>query len=377
MIKQRTLFIVPSLLRAGAENQIVQLVNGLPTENFEKHLLSYLPEEDLLANVDTVSVAYHPVRRQSKIDLSAARKIGRIIDENQIDIVHCTLENALLYGVLGARNSKRSPTFICAIHTTKQISFKHELADTLLYSHLLKKCAQVWFVCQAQASIWIERMPFLRERQRVIHNGIKATDFDPDNFVDAGRQFRKNLSISADSKIICSVAGLRSEKLHDVLLQSFAALGDRIDKDDCYLLLAGSGPMESRLRESAHRLGIESRVMFLGELADVRPLLATADCKVLASKAETFSMAMLEAMAMQVPVISTKVGGAPEAIRDRESGLLISPGDVGELVDGLSLLLSDDARRITMGRAARQSVMKNFTYAAMVEKSRDCLIEAG
>jgi glycosyltransferase involved in cell wall biosynthesis len=376
MVRKRTLFIVPSLKRAGAENQIVQLVNGLPTEYFDKHLLSYLPEDELLASVDAETVSYHPVRRQSKIDLQAAHEIGAIIDVHQIDVVHCTLENALLYGMLGARYSKRNPAFICAMHTTKQASFKHNLADVLLYKYLLKKCTQVWFMCQAQASVWIKRMPFLRERQKVIYNGVKAAKFDPGKFVDAGRRFREDLGISAGSRIICSIAGLRREKLHDVLLQSFGALRDSIEKFNCYLLLAGSGPMEGVLRESVRQLGIESQVMFLGELADVRPLLAAADCKVLASRAETFSMAMLEAMAMQVPVISTNVGGASEAIRDRESGLLITPGDAGELSDRLSMLLSDDAQRITMGRAARQTVMRSFTYTAMVEKSRDCLIEA-
>ena len=375
MTKHRTLFIVPSLRRAGAENQIVQLVNGLPGKIFDKHLLSYLEDDELLTSVETESVAYHPVRRQRRIDLATAREIGKIIDENQIDIIHCTLENALLYGMLGVRNSERTPTFICAIHTTRQPSFKHQLADTLVYRHLLKKCEQVWFMCNTQASIWTDRMPFLNDRQKVIYNGIKADDFDPHEFVDAGRHLRESLGISAEAKVICSVAGFRPEKLHDVCLRSFARLRDNF-KDECYLLLAGSGPMESLLRKLVRELGIESRVFFLGELADVRPLLATSDCKVLASKAETFSMAMLAAMAMQVPVISTEVGGASEAIHDRESGLLITPGDVGQLADRLFWLLSDDSRRINMGRVARQSVMKNFTYSKMVERSHECLIQA-
>lgn len=372
--KCRTLFIVPSLRRAGAENQVVQLVNGLSDGVFEKHLLSYLPGDELLANLDHEQVTYHSVRRTAKIDFSVARAIGRIIDEHQIDIVHCTLENALLYGLLGARNATRKPRFICAIHTTRQPSWKNDLAYSLIYKHLLRRCSQVWFMCEFQASHWTSRAPFLRERQRIIYNGIRAEDFVLEEHVDSGNALLKTLGIADNARIICSVAGLRREKGHDVLLTSFKELCDK-SEFDCYLLLAGSGPTEEKLRNTVNQLGLESRVVFLGEVSDVRPLLAAADCKVLASAAETFSMAMLEAMAMQVPVICTRVGGAPEAIRNRESGLLITPGDVTDLANGLSWILSDDSRRARMGVAARESVTQNFTYSKMVEQSHSCLIE--
>ncbi len=374
MVKHRTLFIVPTLRRAGAENQVVQLVNGLSNDVFEKHLLSYSPGDELLADVDTEQVTYHRLRRTAKVDLSVARAIGKVIDENMIDTVHCTLENALLYGLLGARNAVRTPRLICAIHTTRQPSWKNDVAYALLYKHLLKRCSQVWFMCKFQALHWTDRAPFLRERQRIIYNGIRAEDFVPSEYVDSGIALRRQLGIPDSARVICSVAGLRREKGHDVLLMSFKELCEESELD-CYLLLAGSGPMEKKLRKAANKLRIESRVVFLGEVSDVRPLLATADCKVLASAAETFSMAMLEAMAMQVPVICTRVGGAPEAIQDRESGLLITPGDVAELAHGLSWILSDDSRRTQMGVAARRTVTRNFTYSRMVEKSHSCLVD--
>ncbi len=375
MTKQRVLFIVPSLIRAGAENQLVQLVNGLPGESFDKHLLSYLPEKDLLPSVDQRSVTYHAVRRERKIDFQTARTIGQIIDKNQIDVVHCTLENALLYGLLGVRFSARTPTVLCAIHTTTLATLKHRIADVLLYRHLLKKCAQVWFMCRTQAALWTRRMPFLADSQRVVYNGIRTEAFNPDDYTEAGRDFRERHGIPIDAKIICCVAGLRPEKYHDVLLRSFSILLRRTTKD-CYLLLAGSGEMASSLEQLAGQLGIESRVIFLGALTDVRPLLAAADCKVLASKAETFSMAMLEAMAMQVPVISTNVGGAAEAIVDRESGLLITPGDAEDLADKLAWLLTDDERMTDIGRAARDTVVQKFTYPNMVERSSVYLSQA-
>jgi len=374
MTNKRVLFIVPSLRRAGAENQIVQLVNGLSTDKFEKHLLTYLPDDALRTSVATESVTYHKLDRKGRLDFAMAGAIGKIIDENEIDIIHCTLLNALLYGVLGTRSARRKPALVCAIHTTKPASLKHALAVTLLYKHFLKRCEQVWFMCHSQAARWIEEMPFLEEHHHVVHNGINVEDFDPDLFVQAGRDFRDELGIPGSAKVICSVAGLRPEKLHRVLVQSFKSLTQRL-RDDCYLLLAGVGQLENELKERTQASGLCDRVFFLGEISDVRALLAASDCKVLASAAETFSMAMLEAMAMRVPVVSTRVGGAGEAIEDGESGVLITPGNVEELSNKLLVLLSDERKLVDMGRQARKTIIGEFAYSKMIERSTRKLLE--
>ena len=84
MAKRRVLFVVPSLRRAGAENQVVQLVNGLSSGQFDKHLLTYLPDVPLQTDVATESVTYHKLDRNGRLDLATARAIGKIIDENEI-----------------------------------------------------------------------------------------------------------------------------------------------------------------------------------------------------------------------------------------------------------------------------------------------------
>lgn len=376
MVKQRVLFIVPSLRRAGAEVQVVQLVNGLPVEQFEKYLVCYLEDEGLRDEVHQESVHYHHFPRSRKLDLVAARKIARLIDDERIDTVHCTLENALLYGVLAARYSKRQPTIICAIHTTKQPSWKHVVADVLLYRFLLKKCEQVWFMSETQAKAWINRLPFLKDRHRVIYNGIDCDDFDPECFIQEGREFRMKLEIPQSAHVICCVAGLRPEKLHVVLLRSFRKLRE-MPGADCYLLLAGAGPMENELRRLADELELGSKIRFLGGLSDVRPLLAASDCKVLCSAAETFSMAMLEAMSMCVPVLATRIGGSGDAITDGRTGILITPGNVDELAEKLKAILSDPAGLSKMGMRARETVSERFSYTKMIEQSGINLASVG
>jgi glycosyltransferase involved in cell wall biosynthesis len=375
MSKRRVLFVVPSLRRAGAENQVVQLVNGLPNDKFEKHLLYYLPDDELQASVDAEHVSIHHFIRSRKVDFKVARAIAALIDRENIEVVHCTLENALLYAVIAKRLASSKPLLICAMHTTRHKGWKQRLANTLLYRHLLKLCGRVWFVSKTQQDLWIRRMPFLENYATVVHNGIDCVEFDPSRFRKAGLQLRAEHGIPAAARVICCVAGFRPEKLHEVLIRSIRDF-EELSNEDCFLLLAGSGPLQSDLESLARELGIENRVVFLGEVSDVRLVLAASDCKVLASEAETFSMAMLEAMAMELPVIATRVGGSAEAITEGRTGFLITPGSATELVSKLAELFSDEVQRIAMGRRARETVVEHFAHSRMIAESAAQLLVA-
>jgi len=367
MPKRSVLFIVPILQRAGAENQLVILLNRLPAEKFDKYLLSYRPGDDLKADVDTSEIEIYELRRKGRLDFSVGRDIGRIIDEREIDIVHCTLQNALLFGYMGVRFSKRKPKLITSIHTTRNAYIKLDIADHLVYRPLLKRCDQIWFVSSKQASLWTHKMPFVANKAIIIHNGIDLNEFEPTGCQSAGQALRESLGISEDEKVLCCIAGFRSEKLHSVLIDAFWQI--RAEGISCRLLLAGVGETEQAVQEQVSSLNLDESVEFLGSLPDVRGVLAASDCKVLVSAAETFSMAMLEAMAMRVPVITTSVGGASEAIDDGVTGFLVRPGNAHELATKIKVMLSNDDRRMEMGKRARQVVVEKFSVDRMVALS--------
>jgi len=370
--KRRILFLVPILHRAGAETQLVVLVNRLPVDRFEKHILSYQPGDDLKSDIDTSDVVTHQLHRRGRLDPNVGREIGRIIDEFAIDIVHCTLQNALLFGYMGRCFSKRKPKLIASIHTTKNANIKLDIADQLVYRPLLKRCEQIWFVSTNQAKLWARKMPFVANRAITIHNGIDLDEFDPSRFQSEGRVLRETLGISENEMVLCCIAGFRAEKMHAVLIDAFARV--RAGGRSCRLLLAGTGSLERALRDQVRALNLTESVEFLGSLPDVRSVLAASDSKILVSAAETFSMAMLEAMAMQVPVISTSVGGAAEAIDDGITGLLLKPGNAVELADKIEFILNNEVRRLQMGKMARQVVAEKFSVEQMVAKSAEQLV---
>ncbi|MEL7450231.1 MAG: glycosyltransferase [Pseudomonadota bacterium] len=361
----RVLFIVPSLRRAGAENQVVQLVNGLANDAFEKHLLVFGDEMDLREQLDDYNVRFWHVPRQSRFDRGLARRIATIVDEQNIDVLHCTLQISALLGWQARRFATRNPVLLSAIHTTVNRGLKEELYDRLLYRWVLRSSDSVLFVCKAQQAYWIDRYPFVEKTARVIYNGISPQEFAPADYAEEGAGLRASLDVPADATVVSCIAGFRIEKNHRGLVDAFADL-----PQSAYLVLAGRGEQEQGIRHYVAEKGIGQRVRFVGELSDVRPLLAASNVSVLASFAvETFSMAMLESMSMAVPVVVTDIGGLAEAVENGRTGYVVPVRDTAALAGALKAGVDDPEALRAMGDAARKRVEADFSRDAMIDQT--------
>ena len=361
---KRVLFVLPSLRRGGAETQVVDLVNGLDPIRFEKHLLVFESDPVLLERVDRTQVKFYHCPRKSRFDLDVARQIANVIDNEKIDLVHCSLQIALFMGWLGIRFSKRKPPLVLAVHTTVNVSKRDDWFDKYLYQWLMRGCRKVIFVCQAQEAYWQAKFPFLRTKSQVIYNGVDTDYFDPAQFVESGQSFRQGVGIPADGRVISHIAGFRPEKGHGILIEAFERVLSACP--DVYLCLAGDGVMRPSIESMVSAKGLNGRVMFLGNVSDVRPMLAGSDISVIASTAvETFSIAMLESMAMRVPMVATNVGGTAEAVRNMKTGILVEVGDAGALAEGMLFMIRHDSERVRMGNASRELVIEEFAEKNM------------
>lgn len=367
----RVLFVLPSLKRAGAETQLVNLVSKLDGSLFESHVFSFEQNLDQLDILRNAGIPHHHHLRKSKYDFGYTKVLAELIDRYDIDIVHCSLQFALLAGWLARRQAKRQPALVAAIHTTLNRSVKEELQDRLLYRWLLASCSSIIFVCETQRQHWVDKYPALGSLSVTIYNGI-----DPERFrrtadiEQRAASLRAQLGISQDSVVLTAVAGFRTEKRHDLLVRAFERL-----QPTTHLLLAGDGPTRAATEEQASRLGLGSRVHFLGAVADIRPVLAASTATVLASTAvETFSMAVLESMSMGVPVIVPDLSGLPEAVERDKSGFVYATGDLNELTHALAKMADMSvSERVEKGLAARQRLLDNFTEAQMVAQTEALL----
>lgn len=148
-----------------------------------------------------------------------------------------------------------------------------------------------------------------------------------------------------------------------ILIDAMARLADR--HPDLTLRLVGDGPDRKTLEAEVARRGLQDRVLFLGyrSQAEVAGELAQADVFVLPSFAEGVPVVLMEAMAAQVPVLTTRIAGIPELVEDGISGRLVAPGDTQAFAEALDALLSDPEIRSRYGAAGRSKVVSEYDAA--------------
>ncbi|MGA1693961.1 MAG: glycosyltransferase family 4 protein [Burkholderiaceae bacterium] len=174
---------------------------------------------------------------------------------------------------------------------------------------------------------------------------------------------RADLGLPSEARIIAVVAQLIERKGHRLLLESLEPLWSVYP--DWHVLFYGRGPLESDLRSEIVRRGWSDRVRLMGFVPHLADHLGGLDLLVHPAYAEGLGVSLLQAAAAGLPIISTQVGGIPEAVLDGEGGLLLPPGQSRPLTQALRTLMDSEALRIAMGAAGRRRVLQEFSIEEM------------
>jgi glycosyltransferase involved in cell wall biosynthesis len=207
----------------------------------------------------------------------------------------------------------------------------------------------------------LESLGIARARRHRIPNGVDTERFRPIPPERRG-EMRRKLGLP-DVPIAVYCGRLVREKRVDLLLEAWTAL--RARRPDGALVVVGDGPEARPLQGMAG-----DGVRFAGRAEDVLPYLQSADAFVLPSDTEGLSNALLEAMAVGLPVVATRVGAAAEIVSDPRIGRLVEPGDARALRDALEFALFDPARA-ELGPRARARVVKAFALTSVADALAD------
>jgi glycosyltransferase involved in cell wall biosynthesis len=201
------------------------------------------------------------------------------------------------------------------------------------------------------------------ERCLLIENGVDTATFSRRrDRAEAKRPF----GVPAERFLIGAAGRLSAEKGFDVLIRAVAGL--LREGADVQLLLAGDGDQKTALQALIAELGCAERVQLLGHCADMRALFEALDVFALSSRREGLPNVVLEALAMEVPVVATRIAGVPRLIRHEENGLLVEPEACEALQQALARLASDAGLRARLAQAGRQTVESSWSFAARMQK---------
>jgi glycosyltransferase involved in cell wall biosynthesis len=204
-----------------------------------------------------------------------------------------------------------------------------------------------------------------RSKLALIYNGIEMPP--PIAAVDRLR-VRRELNIDNDALVIVVVANLIAYKGHHDLIDALGSVKDSLPKPWRLLAIGRDEGIGEGLKRRAETLAIASNMMWLGEQIAVERLLAVGDIFVLPSHEEGFSNALLEAMAAELAVIATAVGGNLDAVVDGESGILVRPRDPRALAAALTRLARDPTLRRRLAAAACRRVKQRFSLEKCVAR---------
>ena len=341
----------------GAQEVIRQLVAGRRGD-FAYHV--YTCEGGaLLQRVEAAGARVRVLpRRLPKLDPGWVVRLARAMRGDGIELVHTHLFGDSLHGYLAAQAAGGLPV-VMTLHSDLALSSWVQRAG---YRWLLAHASQV-VACgnsvRRSFSGWRTARPM-----RTVVNGIAASPF-PQTGPLALARLRDELGLPPGTLCIGTVGRLVDVKGHRYLLAALAAALPSL-RGPVRLVVLGDGPLAPALRGQAAAAGIAEQVIFAGSRDDVARLLPALDVVVFPSVCEGLPIAVLEAMAAARCIVASRLPGIVEAARHGSEALIVRPAAPAELRDALLRAAGDPALRESLGRAARQRFLSNYTSQRMV-----------
>jgi N-acetyl-alpha-D-glucosaminyl L-malate synthase BshA len=342
-----------------------ELGKALALRGHQVHFISYAQPMRLDGFVDNiyyheVEMASYPVFEFPLYTPALASKIVEVARFEKLDVVHAhyAIPHAIS-AYLAREILKGSLKIITTLHGTDitLVGLEPSYLPVMKFS-----------IEQSDGVTAVSR--FLREKTTTNYGIKKDIEVIP-NFVDTEKyrridpcEVRERLA-PLHEKILIHVSNFRAVKRVPDVIKVFHEVHKRVPSK---LLLVGDGPDRSACETLVREFHLEEHVKFLGKQQQLVPLLSASDLMLMPSQSESFGLSALEAMACEVPVISSSVGGLPELQVHGETGYIAEIGDVNRMAKYAIDLLVNDQRRELFGQAARRRAVENFESKMVVSQ---------
>jgi glycosyltransferase involved in cell wall biosynthesis len=333
----------------GQENRVLHESIGLKKLG-ARVLILCQPDSRLALRAQENGIEVRAVKMRKSFDLGAIWQIMRVIREERVDVVNTHSGRDSILAGIAARLSRLKPVIVRTRHLALPITSK------FTYSVLPHQVVTVSeYVRQYLIGLGIRE-----DHITAVPTGVDLSRFDP--MTEAGT-LKRELNLDANSPLVGTIAILRFKKGHHVLLEAIPRILEAVP--DAIFVFAGDGPQHENIAQVIGEKNLGSHVLLLGLRRDVPNVLKSIDLFALPTLEEALGTAFVEAMAMEKPVIGTRVGGVPEVVHEGENGLLVNPGDPTGLANAIIRLLSNPGLAKSMGQQGRTIATTEFTVDRM------------
>ena len=322
----------------------------------------YSTPEAVLKNIESCEIAC-----ANSYDPRQVSNLFALIKKKKINVINSHGYRADFIGLIASRFFKIPivPTF----HGWTAVNLKIKLFEKL-DEFVFKRAKHIFTVSRANSTL-LQQKGIPECKITVIPNAIDPEVYKGTSKFENLENLKSSLGFHNREKVLISIGRLSKEKGHEIALKAFSNVIKEMP--ECRLVILGNGPEETRLKTMATNLGISDKVLFLGFQPNVVDYLNISDICLLTSFTEGLPTVILEAFMSSKFVIATSVGGTPEVVQDKRTGILIPPGDIGKLSQETVFYLKNDGEREKISKAAFQFVMENYTFDSHVGKMEKVL----
>ncbi len=299
-------------------------------------------------------------------NLSAFKKLKKLIKENEYDVIHCHTPVAAFLTRLAARKVRKKGTKV--IYTAHGFHFFNgaPLKNWLIFfpvEWISSFFTDILVTINKEDFAFAKRHMHAKRIEYVHGVGMNEKKIAPSSI--SCEEKKRELGIPENAKVILSIGELNENKNHKVIIRALA----KLDNPDVHYVIAGKGSCENSLKQFAASLGVEKQVHLLGFRKDINELLDASDIFCFPSKREGLSVALMESIAAGLPVVCSNIRGNNDLITDGEGGYLCNPMDVDGFAQRIGVLVEDTSLCEKMSEVNKNNI-KNFMLTSVAEEMR-------
>ena len=362
----RLLHLITELATGGAQISLLRLLEHLDRQRYDIQVAClYNGEREIAQKIRALGIPVTDLGMRTKWHWGAFIHLFRLVKKFKPHILHTWMFHANIPGRILGRLAG------VPIIVNGERTMGMEKHWRMYLNHLTGALAdRILCVSEHVAQFAREEIGLPAEKLVVIPNGIEMDAFSHLPSKEAAREI---LGLPREGLLVGSIGRSQQVKGFDILIESFQQFASQFHT--VHLIFAGSGPEFAALQSQASRWDHLGQIIFLGNVDDVRPVLAALDIYVQPSRYEGMPNAVLEAMASGLPVVASAVGGIPEIVQDHVTGVLVPPQQVSILTAALKSFLMDANTRMRFGRAGREFIRQYYPLTETVAKTEAVYFE--